>query len=182
MYFCKIDLPVNCRISQASIVGQHVHLGSDSTFLSSFSTILHLIPHFHILVHWIIPVFGFSPRFTFGFHCFSIGVIDIGFAFFDQFFTIIQNGFKMVRSPGEMIILDPEQFQVFQDNILILFLFLGRISVIKSVKWKISFVLIVFPRKFLINQSALEFLFLFWFWNWKFDGKFLILGLLRLWS
>ena len=67
----------------------------------------------------------------------------------------------MVGSTGEMIILDPEQFQVFQDNILVLLLFLGRISVIKSVRWKISFVLIVFPRKFLINQSALEFLFLF---------------------
>ena len=31
------------------------------------------------------------------------------------------------------------------------------------------FVLIVFPRKFLTDQSALEFL--FWFLNWEFDGN-----------
>ena len=68
--------------------------------------------HFHILLYRIVAVFGLSASLTFGFHSFGIGVINIGFAIFDQFFTVVQNGLEMVRSTGEVIVFDPKQFQI----------------------------------------------------------------------
>mmetsp|Transcript_4352 Transcript_4352/g.10191 ORF Transcript_4352/g.10191 Transcript_4352/m.10191 type:complete len:233 (-) Transcript_4352:938-1636(-) len=120
------------RISQGSIVRVHVNLGTETPSCTFFLARVHHQKLFLGFFWRLVAVFTLDSIRALLLHLLLGSIVHVGCTIFNHTHGITINGPKVIGSIGHDIGIDSQQFQIFHNGLLVLFLFLGRIGIIKS--------------------------------------------------
>lgn len=131
-------------VPHAAVVGVHVNLGSHAAGLTVLRACFHLCPHLHVLLHGctqerdvgkcvcsrvtsctmpsisqrtVVSALGLDALLPLLLHLLGGRVVDVGLARGEQLFAIAHDDGKTVAGVGELVWLDLQHGNIFQDDL-----------------------------------------------------------------